>query len=230
MTNKPLTPLALTLIVFFASCTGLRTSDPDVIRADNIALLPTQSGPSELSQMDSLIRHLRSENQGERDDAKQGILTLADKSEQARQGVIDELIKLATAPGGSAELMASRERFLEWKEATDILGVLKATEAVDTLIQCLDCDIGVSGLGPGRYPAAIAIIRIGDEAIPKLASALAEKPTGIKFMAAQALYSIGGEKAKEILEEASRRERDRQTADMIKSLLRDWNNSGKYKP
>ncbi len=74
------------------------------------------------------------------------------------------------------------------------------------------------------------VIKIGEEAIPKLAVALKQKPARLRFMAAQALYSIGGEGAKKALEKASLTESNKRLADVIKSFLRNWNESGKYKP
>jgi HEAT repeat protein len=222
--------LILSLGLFLTSCVGLTAKDGKSMGGNRADLATSQGGRNDFSQVKTWIQTLRSPDEGKREAAKNEIIALSGRSPESRQYTIKELIKVVAVPGGRAELIESPQRFSEWREAINILGTLRATEAIDVLIDCLDCNNGSSGLGPGRYPATVAIIKTGEEAIPKLTVALEQKPEGIRFMAVQALYSIGGEKAKGVLETASRKESNKQMLSVIRGALRNWSESGKYKP
>jgi hypothetical protein len=150
--------LVLLVCSAFVSCT-------DFSIAPNSPRSVQQSEPS---QVDSLIQSLRSDDINEREDAKKLILDLSAKSPEVRQKVIGALLGIVRSSNDRAQLAKCPECPREWKGAVDILGALQATEAIDALLEGLDRDDGVSGLGPSRYPATLAIIKIGQPAIPKL--------------------------------------------------------------
>ncbi len=173
------------------------------------------------------LRDLRSKDSNQRYNAKRAIVAMADGSIESRKQVVSELLKLARAQNATSEFARSPERFLEWKEVTDILGELKSTEAIDVLIQCLDCNNGHAGRSPDRFPAARAIIMIGKPAIPKLAEALQSESAGTRLMAAEALYAIGGPESKEALKGAAQGQRYKETAAVVRDMLLNWERSGK---
>jgi len=175
----------------------------------------------------SLIGKLRSADQRKRERAKRLIVIFAGRSSSARECVIDRTVKIVSEVSTSADrgvelFWKSPSRFEEWSGATDILGTLKAPQAIDPLIDCLDCNDGRFGLGIGRFPATKAIIRFGSQAVPKLEAALQQKPPGIRIMIVQALHAIGGEKAKLILLEALKSETDKSVVDTIRNVLLSW--------
>lgn len=224
MLNKYFT-LLLSAIALLVSCVGFSTTHKNSLGVDDRVPLKSQEEQKDFSQVESWIRNLRSNDAAEREAAKNEIITFSAKSPEARQYTIKELLPIVKVSEGPTELWKSQPRFFEWKEATDILGTIKATEAIDVLIDCLDCNNGPSDLGPGRYPATLAIIKMGDQAIPKLAFALEEKTLGVRYRAAQALYLIGVDSAKAVLEKAVRNNKNAQTTNVIKAFLRNWNGS-----
>lgn len=151
-------------------------------------------------------------------------MLISSRSENSRRCVIDKILSITALPlsfsdKGISLFLKAPELFVEWKKTTDILATVKATEAMDTLIDCLNCNDGRFGLGIGQFPATKAIVKFGDQAIPKLERALEEKPPEIRRMAVQALHAIGGEKARLILIERLKTETSKSVADTIRNLL-----------
>jgi hypothetical protein len=191
--------------------------------------MPAQARETEFSRIDETLSGLSSRNAKEREGAKNAILTTSGKSEELRRYIIGRLLKITALPNGCIEVLTSEQRWLEWREATDILGTMKTPETTDVLVGTLDCSTGTS-LSTDAYPATKAIIKLGHEAVPKLGEALELKPVRRRFMAAQALYGIGGEGAKHALQKAAQNEKDERVRRMIKDMLRDWDYSGKNRP
>ncbi|MGH9971925.1 MAG: HEAT repeat domain-containing protein [Pyrinomonadaceae bacterium] len=212
--SRMLLPLMFGLIAVLNSCSSVG-STPSV----------GQDKQQGAALVDSWIQKLHSADGNERQAAKSAILSLANESAQSRQYAVKELIRIAKVPNGCIEVLTSNERFSEWDAATDILGTLKAPEAIAALTETLDCSKATS-LSLDSYPAAKAIAKIGREAVPQLAAALDHKPVRVRFVAAQALYRIGGEEAKAALIKAQGKETDKVVANMIKDMLRDWSSRG----
>jgi len=226
---KKLIILTMSLfLILLTSCIGLRAEHNTSVPTDITALSPYQDKHDEASEMDSLIRALRFDEKHKRDTAKREILAISNKSQTARNYVIKELLKIASVQNGRAELVSSSGRYYEWSEAVDILGTIKVPEALDVLIECLDCNDGAFGFSPNYFPAAVATIKIGEQSIPKLGQALGKDRRGIRYVAAQALYAIGGDKAKETLEKAMRKETDQDMASAMRDMLNNWDNSNKH--
>ena len=213
---------SITLIAFYAG-------------TNELVLCATRLSADECPEVAPWIPKLRSADQRKRQRAKESILTFSSRSPNSRQCVIKPMQKIVdeivASPDGGFLLAAKYpERYAEWIEATDILGTMKATEAMDSLIECLDYNNGTTDFGIGHFPATKAIVKFGDQAIPKLEGALQQKPPGIRVMAAQALHAIGGEKAKSILEETLKTEKDEGVATRIRNMLIGWTSSGKPQP
>ena len=98
------------------------------------------------------------------------------------------------------------------------------------MIDNLAFNDGKTSFGIGHYPATKAIVKFGAQAVPKLAMALREKPPDTRTMAAVALHAIGGEKAKLILEETLKTEKDEGVATRIRNVLIGWTSSGRQQP
>jgi hypothetical protein len=217
MMNKRFPVLMFSLVTFIGFAAG----------HEKIALVATRDNGDECAEIGPLIRKLRSDNQRRRKTANKAILRFSSKSASCRQCVIKRMLKIASRPTADPARWVKlffqyRHRFYEWREATDILGSMKAMEALDTLIACLECNHGTIGLGVGYFPASQAVVKFGEDAIPKIAEALKQKPRETRYYAAEVLYAIGGDRARDALQKALAAETDRMLADDMKNMLRTW--------
>lgn len=166
-----------------------------------------------------LVRKLQSANEDDREQAKKELRSLAGGSAESRKRVIRESIKVVEA-SDTLLRATSAAHYDAWKFAAELLGELKATEALDALIACINCNDGIGGLSSYRFPALRAIIMIGPEAVPKLTEALGDVRPTTRSYAALALGEIGGDRAKKALEQALLSERDKDVIMSIRAGLR----------
>jgi HEAT repeat protein len=185
---------------------------------ENVAYTPARQQEGDGCDIAEPLRRLASDSTSDRREAREALLTFSSKSVEARQCVIDKLLRIARVSDGYVEL----QRFTEWREATGILGTLKATEALDTLIACLHCGDGTFGLSLDRFPATKALVGIGPEAVPKLAEALESDEPLRRYLAAAALSEIRGDEARAALQRVARKEQDEDTAAAMNYFLQNW--------
>jgi HEAT repeat protein len=179
--------------------------------------IPVKQNPMGDESVIKLVRQLQSENEVERGEAKEGLRSLARKS---RQQIVNELIKLME--GSEPKLrITSQAHYDAWSFAAELLGELKATEALDVLIACISCNNGIHGLSAYRFPAFRALITIGPEAVPRLISALSDSNASTRSRAALALGEIGGTDATKALENALVSERNQDVVISIQIALRN---------
>jgi hypothetical protein len=211
-------PLALSILV-------LRLTSANVGRVTRYQEKEPQN-PS----LDRLLQDLRFGNKSERSAAKVILIEQSNKSVTARATLIKALLPSIKGPNRSVEFMRNPDLYKQWRPVVELLGTIRAVEAIDDLIECLDCNTGLFSLSPDTFPATRAIIRIGDQAIPALSRTIEEDRIKLKiYLAAVALSQIGGEKALAILERAARREKDKELAIDFRNLLKNLNNSNKPK-
>jgi hypothetical protein len=211
--------LALTIFVTFFAGSG---------RSETRAA--AQENSSNCSRIALLVPRLRSRSDAMRARAKKAILRTSRRSESSRQCAIQKMLDIAALPTTRSDkarplFWETPGLYLQWIEAVGILGEMRATEAIDTLIACLDCNDGPSSLGLGHFPAALSLIKFSDQAIPKLEAVLRQKPVRNRSQAALTLAEIGGEKAKLILLETLKTETDKSVTDVIENILLGWNAS-----
>ncbi|MCM3874259.1 MAG: HEAT repeat domain-containing protein [Pyrinomonadaceae bacterium] len=173
------------------------------------------------SQIQPRLTNLRSTDKAQREAAKKEIVLFAGKSASSHECVVQRLLASAVVTS-KGELMRSPERFLEWREVTELMVTLKVTEGFDILISCLDCSDGTSSLSLGRFPAASAMARFGEDAVPKLDQAVRNKNPMIRYKSAEVLHAIGGPKAREVVKQAVRREQVKWIAAQMRNLLLSW--------
>lgn len=207
--------LTLTLVIFgtFFAESG-RSETPGT----------AQESTGYCSKIALLVPRLSSQSEAVRARTKKAILLISRRSESSRQCAIQRLLDIAAVPvtrsdRGRLLFLKDQAFYSQWIEAVDILGELRATEAMDTLIDCLDCNEGRFSLGIGHYPAALSLVKFGDRAIPKLEAVLQQKRRGIRFQAVLTLAVIGGEKVKTILLETLKTETDQGMIDTINTLV-----------
>lgn len=113
---------------------------------------------------------------------------LAEQSPEGRTEVIQALIDVVKDSAAKREWPVARR----WIMAVDLLGTLRATEAVEILISNLD-HTGENGIMSSVHyqPVARALERIGKAAVPGLIQALASEQDEVRLQAEQTLASIG---------------------------------------
>ena len=224
--------LCLLLIALVSCSTGesrsVRTvsvsSDSDVVvgnteHSNEAARTLTSQITSGDDQTNELVQQLLSNNEGDRQRVKGKIILLARQAPEARARVIQALIQFVEVSDTELRL-SSAAHYDAWSSAIELLGELKATEALGLLIECISCNNGTGGLSFYRYPALRAIVMFGPAAVPKLAVALNDSSPVKRKYAALALGEIGGAEAKMALEEALIKEQDSSVIPSIRIALR----------
>ncbi len=162
------------------------------------------------------LQLLRSVDQQDQAQAMLRLRTLAQRSVDNRVSIIRALIEAMSDP---------RAEFDTRRACITLLGDLKATEAIDTLIKHLADLHGVTGFSEHYFPAVEALHKIGQPAIPALSGALGDPDPNTRKYAAEALILIGGKVAQERLQQALKTEQDSKVISTIESGLRYLQNS-----
>jgi hypothetical protein len=124
----------------------------------------------------------------------------------------------------NVDLTGGTPGFYLWHYGTQLLGELKAVEALDLLIANFDRHDG-SGFPLDHYLALGGAISMGEIALPKLAVALRETPNRyIRRHAVFCIAQIGGESADKILRRALQSESDPCVVSCIRASLVAFNN------
>jgi HEAT repeat protein len=197
----------MTTLVLLLVLTGLVESSSSHLI---LTRLTRQARESSIEDLPRMIENLYSKNQEDRRLTKLQILTIAKVSEENRVKISHELTALLSQKATPAAT---------WYDVADVLGELKATEAIGEFVKQLDYNDGTVGLSLAHWPAARALIKIGDAAVPELARALNEGTVSIRGFAALALGQIGGSQAKQALERALGTERDESVRASIQRSL-----------
>jgi HEAT repeat protein len=144
------------------------------------------------------------------------LLTLARHSRRLRAEVIRALIAVLE----DAFNIHEKALFKAWYDAADVIGELRATQALDVLIKYLDFTSGDFSLSVDTRPAVKALVQIGKPAVPKLIAALSTaNRSSVRADAAEALGRIGSLKARQALERALKTEQDKDVIGQIKWAL-----------
>jgi HEAT repeat protein len=150
----------------------------------------------------------------DRETARQVLLSAAQESTDTK-----ELIIKASMMVLENSEAAPTKKFTAWRAAAEILGELKASSAIDTLVAHLDYTDGTLGFSLSPFPAAQALIRIGQPAVPLLVGALSHERSAVRSNAARALGLIGGPLATQALRRQFPTESDPQVQFYILAAL-----------
>lgn len=195
-----------TIIVLLLVFTGpMEPSSPRIFTP-----MTAQSRGTNAEELSRMIKNLNSTNQEQRRLTKLQILSIAKQSAENRVRIVHELTALLSqrqTPHGT------------WYDVADLLGDLRATEAIGELVKQLDYNNGILGLSNAHWPAVRALIKIGDAAVPELAKALKEGTVSIRGFAALALGQIGGPQARGALERALEIEKDQSVRASIRRSM-----------
>jgi len=150
--------------------------------------------------------------------ARKTLLKIAQQSNNCRQALVGMLMERMDRPNLDFELQPAN--YYLWREGSELLGELKATEALDLLISHLDLNNGFHSASGAFQPATLGVRQMGEVAVPKLAVALRQSPKpSIRMAAADCLTAIGGVAAMNVLKEAQRGESSSCVANFIKASL-----------
>jgi hypothetical protein len=158
----------------------------------------------------------------EMDQVKRVLLSNAKRSPKCRQLVIAALMRAMDQP--DLDLLRGQGSYDIWTHGAQLLGELKAVEALDLLIAHLNSTDGLS-INMNHFPAVGGVIAMGPIAIPKLAAALQQNPD--RYVRKHALFciaSIGGNSAKLTLNQALHSESDRCNREFIEVSLNAFKN------
>ena len=161
------------------------------------------------------------------ENVSQSLLTKAEADYGCRVQVVQALISSmsqATNPATN-----QYENFFLWFHGAGLLADLKATEALDLLIANIDFTDGFSTtISESHFPALVAIVRIGQPAIPKLQAVLSnDSESDRRKFAAFCIAYIGGDHAKMALKTALPRETDTCVKTFLQISLTAFNNKEK---
>lgn len=169
-------------------------------RLENVTVGNTSTGPSAENQHQVPLQ----------------LLEIADRSAESKAQVIDRMMDVVE------DISAKEDPLIacKWMTAVEILGALKATEAVDLLINNLD-HTGQNGIviSIHIHPVYSALVRIGEPAVPKLIEALSHPKPCIQQQAAWVLFSIQKGQAKEAIETAIDKEDNEAVKQEFKVVL-----------
>lgn len=156
--------------------------------------------------------------------AKTVLVNIAHKSNDCDGEVVRALMEAMDKPNLDFERQLSS--YYLWREGSQLLGELKAIEALDLLIEHLDATNGFHSASMVFQPAMIGVRTMGKAAVPKLALALKQNPKpSIRMAAAYCLADIGGDAAMDALAEALEHESNRCVSNFIRVSL----NTFRYK-
>jgi hypothetical protein len=146
------------------------------------------------------------------------LLKIAARSAESRARVIDSLMDVV-------EDLSARDESpiaIQWMKAVNVLGQLRAVEAVDSLINSLGHS-GQNGIimSLSIDPPHRALLEIGEPAVPKLVGALTHPDHYIRTRAAWLLVEIEEERARDAIQAALEKETDEKVSCEFQRTL-DW--------
>ena len=168
------------------------------------------------------IGQLAAGSQSEAAESRQLLLEQAYKGFKCRKEMIGSLMAAMDKP--NLDFRRDRSSYYLWHEGAQILGQVKAVEAVDLLLSHLDLNDGTFSSTMAQQPALKGIIGMGSLALPKLSRLLIDKDSNRRHYAVYCISSIGGYRAVKILKAAVPSESDRCVKQFILVSIQNLNN------
>jgi len=154
------------------------------------------------------------------------LISIANQSSEARDSVISAMIQLLNDSSDGDDT--------GFYLAVDVLGILKAVEAVDLLVKYLDYQPGFTGTSLLSKPAVRGLIQIGEAAIPRITEALMsgksvlhEDDYWFRYNARTALLHIGGVQAQETLKRVYDVEKDERLRGWVERTISEINRANR---
>ena len=179
------------------------------------------------AELNESIATLKQQGGEDLEKMSESLLTKARTDYGCRIEVIQALISsMAQATNPTAN---EYENFFLWLHGASLLADLRAIEALDLLIANIDFTDGWSAsISESHLPALVAILKIGEPAIPKLQIVLSNSSDSHRRkFAAFCIAYIGGGQAKMALKSAQPRETDPCVKGLLQVSLKAFDNKTK---
>jgi len=148
----------------------------------------------------------------------------ASQSTECRKQLVTVLI--ASLDNADRDLLLNRSSFFLWHYGSKLLADLKAVEALDVFVANFDLNDGTP-FPFDHHPALIAAANIGEGAIPALKSVLeGSRDNSTRGHAVFCLARIGGEAAKQVLQDRLAFESNCCVSNCIRATLEAFENKG----
>jgi hypothetical protein len=195
---------------------GGSSHEPSMV-ASSIACLPEVDVLSALQKLSS------ARSQEEADRARGTLLAEASRSSRCRKELIAATMRAMDKP--NLDLSRDPAMYYVWRDGAELLGDLKAVEALDLLISHLDLSDGLFSTTMSHHPALRGVIKIGEDAIPKLEAVLRQSPDpNMRNYAVYCISAIGGPSAMNVLKLALPSESDRCVNQFIRVSISSLDN------
>ncbi len=204
-----------TLLTVFLTSLGLSTSFncsviPSKSLMDKPAIkLEAQHADKCDAQLDInlAIDKLSAGDRAQADQTKKLLLHYSKRSLYCRNEIAAALIQAMTRP--DLNFVSDQSSYFLWVHGSTLLGDLKATEALDPLIDHLDLNDGLFSASMVHQPVVLGVKAMGVLAVPKLHRALEHNPNrNIRLAAAFCMVEIGGSDAVNALKQSLGTESD----------------------
>jgi hypothetical protein len=189
--------------------------------AEFIAVVHTDVCKHDQGIIGMALKQLSSGDYNQTLHARNILLNVAHESNACKQAIVRALMVAMDQPILDFERHTSD--YYLWREGSQLLGELRAVEALDLLISHLDLTNGFHSSSMAFQPAILGVRQMGQAAIPKLALALQQhaKPS-IRLAAAYCLTDIGGVAAMNALTRAQEGESNSCVANLIRVSLKTF--------
>jgi|GEM_PF-1407135 len=153
------------------------------------------------------LQKLSTGSQSEVNQTQELLLKKSSMSPKCREQIVSALIRAMDKP--NLDFQHDRASFYLWRFGSELLGDLKAVEALDLLISHLDLDDGEFHSSMVNQPALRGVIKMGSVAVPKLSAVLRQSSDrNIRLDAVYCISQIGGRSAMRVLKQALPSESD----------------------
>lgn len=174
------------------------------------------------------LNHLSLGTQPEVNHAKQILIDTSSRSPSCRSEVISLLMSAMDKP--SIDFKDDEGSYYLWLYGAEILGDLKATEALDLLISHLSSSTATFSTSMKHQPAIRGVIKMGPVAIPKLNAVLVDNSDPkMRHSAVYCIATIGGPTAVQSLKRALPSETDKCVSRFIRVSLDSFDDDGNIK-
>lgn len=192
--------------------------------------LTVESGAGCLTQREisAAVRVFSTGGEAQVDKARTLLLNGSRQSPRCRERIVTTLMEVLDKPYLNFE--EDQASFYLWRHGADLLGDLKAVEALDLLISHLDLSSGAFSSSMNHRPALRGIIKMGSLAVPKLDDLLRNSPDPkLRHLAVYCIATIGGPSAVSSLKQASDLESDKCVSRFIRISLDSFDDNGRIK-
>lgn len=191
-----------------------------------------ENPPTECLTADDIstaFQKFSSENEEKISEAQTLLLRKAGESQGCRGQVIAALMTAMDRP--DLDFTHNKDDYYLWRYGAELLGELKASEALDLLISHLAWRRGLYfSTSMNHLPALRELLKMGPIAIPKLDAVLRNSPDPeLRFYALYGIATIGGTSAVSSLEKALESESDACLRRGIRASLDSFDESGNIK-